>query len=96
MYGLASRLGDLRNNNDVNCTYEGENNVLIQQTSNWLLSVRSNGFQAFENVSPLKTASVLVDGEQILRDKFNVQTAREAIDPESMKTFVFFEFHNIY
>lgn len=76
-------MGDLRDDNDPNCTYEGENNVLIQQTSNWLLSVRSNGFKAFEKVSPLKTAQFLVNGEHILTEKSDVHSAKEAIKPQS-------------
>lgn len=36
-YLKAANLGELRANNDPALTYEGDNNVLSQQTSNWLM-----------------------------------------------------------
>ena len=38
-YFAVSRFGYLRDINDPNCTYEGDNNMLLGQTSNFLLSM---------------------------------------------------------
>ncbi|KAL0272288.1 UNVERIFIED_CONTAM: hypothetical protein PYX00_005324 [Menopon gallinae] len=56
-YLKCSGLGMLRNDNDANCTYEGDNNVLVQQTSNWLLTVYKNMHNKFS--SPLGSVEFL-------------------------------------
>ena len=65
------------------CSYEGENNILIQQTSNLLISLRAKGWKSFENFSALKTVEVLKDGEGILASKWNWKTVNESLDVES-------------
>uniref|UniRef100_A0AAG5D9G9 Acyl-coenzyme A oxidase n=1 Tax=Anopheles atroparvus TaxID=41427 RepID=A0AAG5D9G9_ANOAO len=77
-YLKLSTIGDLRGNNDPNCTYEGENNVLIQQASNWLLSVRAKGWATFAEVSPLGSAQFLAHAETLLKRRSNWTTPAHA------------------
>ncbi|XP_063704626.1 peroxisomal acyl-coenzyme A oxidase 3 isoform X2 [Culicoides brevitarsis] len=75
-YLKISRLGDLRNDADANLTYEGENNVLGQQASNWLLNVEKRN--AFGEESPLNSADFLQNYRAILQTKFPTNNFSEA------------------
>ncbi|XP_072751656.1 peroxisomal acyl-coenzyme A oxidase 3-like isoform X2 [Anoplolepis gracilipes] len=83
-YLKMSRLGDIRAENDANCTYEGENNILIQQASNWLLSQWTNVINGQSVSSPLGSADFLVNAEQILNTKFDQTTIEDTIKPENL------------
>jgi len=89
-YLKMSRLGDIRAENDANCTYEGENNVLIQQASNWLLNQWANVIKGLPVLSPLSSADFLMNAEQILGTKFNQTTMEDALKPESMIKIIFY------
>lgn len=70
-YLKSARLGDLRNINDPCVTYEGDNNVLIQQTSNWLLRQWLTLKQEGKVNSPLNTCTFLKEYRVILSRKFS-------------------------
>lgn len=65
-YLKCSRLGDLRDDNDANCTYEGDNNILLQQTSNWLLGVWANRNDAAACCFPMHTIDYLQHADHLL------------------------------
>ncbi|KAJ9582391.1 hypothetical protein L9F63_003244, partial [Diploptera punctata] len=69
-YLKASGFGDLRNNFDASVTYEGDNNVLIQQTSNWLLRQWNKVFEGDQVASPYNTVTFLSNATIILQKKF--------------------------
>lgn len=81
---LVSRLGDIRAQNDANCTYEGENNVLIQQASNWLVRQWDNLLKGKPVPSPLHSIDFLVDANDILKTKFDQTTVEDTLKPESI------------
>jgi acyl-CoA oxidase len=83
----VARLGDLRNANDANCTYEGENNVLLQQTSNWLLQLWTKKLSTGAGPvrTPMGSADFLTDMDEILKTRFIARTVEEAVNPEGMK-----------
>lgn len=80
-YLAMNRLGDLRNDNDPNCTYEGDNNVLLQQTSSYLLNWLQVKLRDNDRIeSPLHTVNFLDDIHQILESKFTAATEEECMD----------------
>ena len=81
-YLRAAGIGHLRDDNDANCTYEGDNNVLLQQTSNWLLSIWANPKQG-KKASPLPSSvAFLEDIENIASKTFRPKKLQELMQPE--------------
>lgn len=69
-YLKASRFAELRNDHDANNTYEGDNNVLLQQTSNHLLKIHKERVDEGKRiVSPFGSLSFLNDYDKILLRK---------------------------
>lgn len=78
-------IGDIRNDHDANLTYEGENHVLIQQTTNWLLKF----LPAIENkekiTTPMGSADFLTNYYDILNNaNFDARTFEEVSTPQNI------------
>lgn len=66
----AARIGDIRSVNDPCVTYEGDNNILVQQTSNWLLRQWQTITEDGSLSAPLGSCGFLRDWRSILTKKF--------------------------
>lgn len=71
-------MGELRNNHDPCCTYEGDNNVLGQQTSNWLVRQWENGVE-----NPSGTAEFIDRRNAILKSTY--ENVRDKNSPNSIE-----------
>nr|CAD7605247.1 unnamed protein product [Timema genevievae] len=84
---MSSGFGKLRDDNDANCTYEGDNNVLCQQTSNWLLQIWSQARDTrVGDISPLGSIGFLQRATvgELLARRFTAQTLEQAAHPEEI------------
>lgn len=84
-YLKAARLGDLRNIQDPSLTYEGDNNVLVQQTSNWLLRQWSSVNKEFRVASPLDTCSFLTEHKSILARSVQISGIQDVLNRNFIK-----------
>ena len=57
-------------NHEPTVTYEGDNNVLVQQTSNWILRQWTDLQNGTATESPLASVYFLLNGPEILKNKF--------------------------
>ena len=90
MIFTASGFGQLRDDNDANCTYEGDNNVLLQQTSNWLIFVWEN--KRCNSNFPMNTISYFSSASTISEQKWTVSPLSSSCSDESRSKFIRFDF----
>lgn len=79
---VDSRLGEIRNVQDAALTYEGENWVLIQQTSNVLLKIWDSYKNGMIIDLPLNSINFLNDCDKIGTWKFDSKSVDELIRPQ--------------
>lgn len=81
-------ISDIRNDHDANCTYEGDNNVLVQQTSNWLVALWASRDRPETFSTPLSSVAFMAHHNQILRTKWTVGSLSELTDLQGANSTV--------
>ncbi|XP_066246785.1 peroxisomal acyl-coenzyme A oxidase 3-like [Euwallacea similis] len=85
-YLKAAGLGNLKNDQEPALTYEGDNWVLIQQTSNILLKLWQGVKVGVKVKFPSKSANFLNDAFEILKSKFTFSSLKEVCQLDSIIT----------
>ncbi|XP_072944483.1 peroxisomal acyl-coenzyme A oxidase 3-like isoform X2 [Epargyreus clarus] len=83
-YLKAAGIGELRNDNDANCTYEGENSLLLQQTSNWLLAAWPRRHDLGPEDHPLGSLTFLENADATIASTCPWKTIDELTDPANI------------
>lgn len=78
-YLKIAGIGDLRNDHDANCTYEGDSHVLLQQTSNYLLYLLKLRRSGEIITSPLGSVAFINDFQEILRRTLTVSKLEDVL-----------------
>lgn len=65
-------LGDMANNHEATVTFEGDNHILVQRTSNWLIRQWNDVQSGLVSSSPLATVDFFVKGPVMLQKKFDL------------------------
>lgn len=79
-------MGELRNNHDACLTYEGDNNVLGQQTSNWLVRQWENGAE-----NPSGTAGFIDKRDVIMNYTFEHVRNKNSLNSIECEYFIDFQ-----
>ncbi|KAL5015832.1 hypothetical protein ScPMuIL_005421 [Solemya velum] len=82
-YFYVNRIGTIRNDHDPNMTFEGDNNVILQQTSNYLLSLlAAKRNRGQEITTPLESLDFLENMDEILQSQFRAQSIDDCMNME--------------
>ena len=83
-YLAVNRIGNLRDTNDANCTYEGDNNCILMQTSNMLLQIYKDILGGIHVNYPIGSLEFFHNISTIEQNRCTIK-CKEDIDPSFIK-----------